>query len=223
MITNFTAEIDGFTRVAEHAPQALQPRPRGTRRRRTSQPDPASRPSRKAATDHRHHLIGSRGQMKSTPDRTAAPRAARAKDSQDKRRRVLAAVQALEASGAGRTRRPSHRARPNPSPTRCTRQAPRPTPPTAGRRDRGTRAVRAHHTRRQPRSRWPPAHRRTRRPDRRNQPSPTTCPRTRRRPRRRQGQPPASYQKPKSMTLVHSAHQAIRAWLRMAMFTVHPR
>ncbi|MET3142797.1 UNVERIFIED_ORG: hypothetical protein ABIB13_002515 [Arthrobacter sp. UYEF2] len=34
-----------------------------------------------------------------TPDRTAALRAARAKDSQDKRRRVLAAVQALEAAG----------------------------------------------------------------------------------------------------------------------------
>lgn len=34
-----------------------------------------------------------------TPDRTAALRAARAKDSQDKRRRVLAAVQALETAG----------------------------------------------------------------------------------------------------------------------------
>lgn len=34
------------------------------------------------------------------PDRTAALRAARAKDSQDKRRRVLAAVQALETAGA---------------------------------------------------------------------------------------------------------------------------
>jgi hypothetical protein len=38
--------------------------------------------------------------MRSTPDRTAALRAARAKDSQDKRRRVLAAVQALETAGA---------------------------------------------------------------------------------------------------------------------------
>lgn len=35
-----------------------------------------------------------------TPDRTAGLRAARAKDSQDKRRRALAAVQALETAGA---------------------------------------------------------------------------------------------------------------------------
>lgn len=37
--------------------------------------------------------------MSTTTDRTAALRAARAKDSHDKRRRVLAAVQALEAAG----------------------------------------------------------------------------------------------------------------------------
>jgi hypothetical protein len=37
--------------------------------------------------------------MSSTGDRTAALRAARAKDSADKRRRVLAAIQALEAAG----------------------------------------------------------------------------------------------------------------------------
>lgn len=38
--------------------------------------------------------------MTATPDRTAGLRAARAKDSQDKRRRALAAVQALETAGA---------------------------------------------------------------------------------------------------------------------------
>ncbi|HEV7453296.1 MAG TPA: hypothetical protein VGO16_18335 [Pseudonocardiaceae bacterium] len=37
--------------------------------------------------------------MTATPDRTAGLRAARAKDSQDKRRRALAAVQALETAG----------------------------------------------------------------------------------------------------------------------------
>jgi len=37
--------------------------------------------------------------MTTTPDRTAALRAARTKDSEDKRRRVLAAVQALESAG----------------------------------------------------------------------------------------------------------------------------
>ncbi|MDQ2879916.1 MAG: hypothetical protein M3Y48_01310 [Actinomycetota bacterium] len=37
--------------------------------------------------------------MTATPDRTAGLRAARAKDSQDKRRRVLAAVQAFETAG----------------------------------------------------------------------------------------------------------------------------
>ena len=87
---NLAAQIDAFTTVCRHhAPPAVRTRIRRTRRGRTGQPPAAPGPRRPAAPTDREPRTNHPDRMTTMTDRTAALKAARAKDSNDKRRRVL--------------------------------------------------------------------------------------------------------------------------------------